>query len=70
MHSLIGIEHVSIVDRGPVLAALDAFALGLDFADALHLARSSRAIAFLTFDLRLAKRANGVTMTPHLELLA
>jgi predicted nucleic acid-binding protein len=35
--------------------ALDAYAQGLDFADALHLARSSRATAFLTFDRRLAK---------------
>ena len=70
MRSLISIEHVSIEDRGAVLAALDGFAQGLDFADALHIARSSRASAFLTFDRRLAKRAHGLAMIPPVELLA
>jgi predicted nucleic acid-binding protein len=66
---LVGIEHVSIEDRGAVLAALDGFAQGLDFADALHLARSSRAAAFLTFDRRLAKRAKSLSVTPPVEIL-
>jgi predicted nucleic-acid-binding protein len=70
LQALVGIEHISIEDRGAVLVALDGFAQGLDFADALHLARSSRDTAFLTFDRRLAKRANAVTMTPPVELLA
>jgi predicted nucleic-acid-binding protein len=70
MRALISIEHVSIEDRGAVLAALDGFAQGLDFADALHLARSSRAAVFLTFDRRLAKRAKSLSLTPPVELLA
>ena len=70
MRSLISIEHVSIEDRGAVIAALDGFAQGLDFADALHLARSSRAAAFLTFDRRLAKRAKILSGTPPVELLS
>jgi predicted nucleic-acid-binding protein len=70
IHALASMEQVSIEDRGAVLVALDAFIQGLDFADALHLARSSRASAFLTFDRRLAKRANRLTMTPPVELLA
>ena len=70
IRALASMEQVSIEDRGAVLVALDAFIQGLDFADALHLARSSRASAFLTFDRRLAKRANQLTMTPPVELLA
>ena len=70
MRYLVSIEHVSIEDRGAVLAALDGFARGLDFADALHLARSSRAAAFLTFDRRLAKRAKSLSVTPPVELLS
>jgi predicted nucleic-acid-binding protein len=70
MRALAGIEHVSIEDRGSVLVALDAFVRGLDFADALHLARSSRASVFLTFDRRLARRANGLGMAPRVERLA
>jgi predicted nucleic-acid-binding protein len=68
--ALASIEHVSIEDRNAVLAAIDGFAQGLDFADALHLARSSRAAAFLTFDRRLAKRAKDLSITPPVELLA
>jgi predicted nucleic-acid-binding protein len=70
MRALTSIEHVSIEDRSAVLAALDGFAQGLDFADALHLARSSRATVFLTFDRRLAKRAKSLSVTPPVELLA
>lgn len=69
MRALAGIEHVTIEDRGAVLAALDGFAKGLDFADALHVARSSRATAFSTFDDRLARRAKRLALTPPVELL-
>jgi predicted nucleic-acid-binding protein len=69
MRALVGIEHITLEDRSAVLVALDAFGRGLDFADALHLARSSRATAFATFDQRLAKRARGLALTPPVELL-
>ena len=52
-----------------VLVALDAFDKGLDFADALHLARSYRASGFATFDQRLSKRAKAFALTPKVELL-
>ncbi len=67
--ALAGIEHISIEDRGAVIAALDAHEQGLDFADALHLAQSARGSAFVTFDQRLAKRAHGLGLTPEVELL-
>ena len=70
LRGLAGIQHVTLEDRDAVLAAVDAFDKGLDFADALHLARSSRASGFATFDRRLEKRAKGLALTPPVELLA
>lgn len=70
MRALAGIEHVTIEDRDAVLAALAAFEAGLDFADALHVARSTRASAFATFDRQLARRAKALGTLPEVELLA
>ena len=47
----------------------EALEKGLDFADALHLARGARAAAFRTFDRRLAKRARALRLEPRVELL-
>ena len=69
LRSLSSIEHITLEDRSAVLMALDAFDKGLDFADALHMARSSRASGFATFDKRLAKRAKGLALSPPVELL-
>ena len=66
---LSSIEHITLEDRGAVLMALDAFDQGLDFADVLHMARSSRASGFATFDRRLAKRAKDLALSPPVELL-
>ena len=70
LRALAGIEHITLEDRDAVLVAVDAFDKGLDVADALHMARSSRASGFATFDRRLAKRAKGLALTPPVELLA
>ena len=69
LRALAGIEHVTLEDRDAVLTAIGAMERGLDFADALHLARSSRTTAFATFDRRLAKRAISLALTPPVELL-
>ena len=69
LRALTSLEHVTFEDRDAVLQAVDAFDKGLDFADALHLARSSRAAAFVTFDHRLAKRAKGLALAPPVVLL-
>jgi predicted nucleic-acid-binding protein len=69
LRALASIEHITLEDRDAVLVAVDAFDKGLDFADALHLARGSRASAFATFDQRLAKRAKALALTPPVELL-
>lgn len=70
LRALASIEHVTLEDRDAVLMAVEAFDKGLDFADALHLARSSRASAFATFDQRLAKRAKSLGLAPPVELLS
>lgn len=69
MHALAGIEHVTIEDRDAVLAAVDGFAAGMDFADALHVSRSGRAAVFATFDKELTKRAKALELGPPVELL-
>ena len=70
LRALSGIEHIALEDRDAVLSALEAFDAGLDFADALHLARSSRAATFCTFDKALAKRARARGLLPAVELLS
>ena len=69
LRALASIEHISLEDRDAVLVAIDGFDKGLDFADALHIARSSRVSTFATFDQRLAKRAKRLTLSPPVELL-
>ena len=70
LRALAGMEHITVEDRNAVLAALDGFDKGLDFADALHLSRSSRCAEFTTFDRRLAKRARSLGLSPPVVLLA
>ncbi len=48
---------VSVGEAFAVRQAFEGARLGLDFADALHLALASPCEAFVTFDKRLAKRA-------------
>jgi predicted nucleic-acid-binding protein len=67
--ALAGVAHVSLEDRDAVLAAVEAHAQGMDFADALHLARSSRASCFVTFDQRLARRAATLKVAPPVEVV-
>lgn len=52
--------NVVVEDRARVLAALQAFEQGLDFADALHLSRAASCTALLTFDKRFIKRASSL----------
>lgn len=65
--SLCGLENVQIEDRGIVLAALTAYQKGLDFADALHLARADFCSSFLSFDQRLKERAKTAGLSPAVE---
>ena len=69
LRALSGVEHITLEDRSAVLSAMDLHAAGLDFADALHLVRSQKASAFVTFDGRLARRASGRDGLVEIELL-
>ncbi len=66
--ALCGLENVTLEDRERVLAALAAYNQGLDFADALHLARSTHCRAFLSFDQRLQKRSKVAGLSPVVEM--
>ena len=69
LRALASIPHVTLEDRDSVLLALDAFDKGLDFADALHVVRASRASSFVTFDRRLVKRAQSLGLPVPVEPL-
>lgn len=69
MRALTSIPHVAVEDRAAVLTAIDGFERGLDFADALHVARSARSTGFVTFDARLARRAGKLGSQWPVELL-
>ena len=57
INGLLGLPHVQTDDLACAAQALDDFAAGLDFADALHLAFAGEADSFATFDRALARRA-------------
>lgn len=64
VQDLLGLPTVHVEDARAVQQALDWFAAGLDFADALHLASRDRAEAFVTFDGNFRKRAGRLTKVP------
>ncbi len=59
LRGLGGLAGVSIEEPAEIAQALDAMIAGLDFADALHLARSSHCSAFVTFDKKIVRRSKG-----------
>ncbi|MFN3855061.1 MAG: type II toxin-antitoxin system VapC family toxin [Phreatobacter sp.] len=50
-------ERVVVEDPARVRAAIEGYRVGLDFADALHVAGAADAEAFATFDRALARAA-------------
>lgn len=65
---LLGYPRLQVEDRDAVLRALAFFEIGMDFADALHLASVGDAHRFVTFDRELVKaaRRSEVGSTVHL----
>lgn len=57
--ALAGLPGVTIEEPALLAVALDWMGGGMDFADALHLAKSAGCDAFLSFDRKLAKIAAG-----------
>jgi predicted nucleic acid-binding protein len=66
---LLGLQSLTVEGESAVLRALGWYRQGLDFADALHLASSSAAERFVTFDRRLARTANKVRASPEVDLV-
>lgn len=64
IRALLSLERVVAEDEATLFAALDSHAKGMDFADALHLASSSRADSFVTFDSAFQTRAKKLTLQP------
>jgi predicted nucleic-acid-binding protein len=67
--TLLGLPNLVLEDRMAVIKARSWRAQGMDFADALHLASSSDAERFVTFDRPLAKIA-GRLAAGTVQLLA
>lgn len=56
---LCGLPNVILAHPHRMMAALDWYADGMDFADALHLAASQDCREFLTFDRKMIAKAKG-----------
>jgi predicted nucleic-acid-binding protein len=56
-----GLPRVTLEDPALAAKALDWTRRGLDFADALHLAKAGDCEAFVSFDQRLAAAANALS---------
>jgi len=59
-----GLPGMTVEDPVQLATALDWLESGMDFADALHLARSSHCSAFVTFDQRFARGAKALKTIP------
>ncbi|MBL8378982.1 MAG: type II toxin-antitoxin system VapC family toxin [Burkholderiales bacterium] len=55
--SLFELENIEAAEPTLITRALDAYAAGIDFADALHAKQRAPGETFATFDKALAKRA-------------
>ena len=64
LRAFLGLPQVTVEDETAVARALDAYAAGLDFADALHLASASAASRFASFDRDLQRRAGKRGLSP------
>lgn len=55
LRALAGLPDVTVEDASMVARAMDWADVGMDFADALHLAASAECSRFVTFDKRFAR---------------
>ncbi len=64
LRALAGLPGVSVEDAELVAKAMDWAEVGMDFADALHLAATAECKGFLTFDKRLAQSGTRLSSIP------
>lgn len=60
LKAFVSLETVHAEDIDEMIIALDAYAKGMDLADAMHLAQSSSAQIFATFDKSLQRSAKRI----------
>jgi predicted nucleic-acid-binding protein len=65
MQLLLGLRNFRPPQADAVRTALRAYAQGVDFADALHLALSAGDDAFMSFDKAFARKAARLGVTPR-----
>jgi predicted nucleic-acid-binding protein len=67
LKAFVGLDNVNIEDEALVAQAFDWAEHGMDFADALHLAKAPNCEAFVSFDRNLAKMARRLGAIPVRE---
>ncbi len=67
--ALLGLLHVTIEEKALVIGVLAKYEGGMDFADALHVAKAQHCQAFVTFDQKLANKSNQYQDDVEIELL-
>lgn len=67
---LLGLAHLRVEDALQVAQAVRWHEQGMDFADAVHLASSGNAAELVTFDPKLASRAEKIQGLPPVRLLS
>jgi predicted nucleic acid-binding protein len=65
LRAFAGLPRVRLEDPADAAKALEWMAEGMDFADALHLAKAEGCEAFVSFDRRLAAAAGGSAPEPR-----
>jgi len=66
---LLKLPNVVIEDLENMILALHWYGLGMDFADALHLAGSLQTERFVTFDKRMVNKADAINVNQMVSLL-
>jgi len=64
LRNLAGLPGITVEWPGALAIALDWMDEGMDFADAMHLAKAEGCDAFLSFDRKLGKIASGRSSVP------
>ena len=69
LQHLVGLPNVTIEVWEIVVDAIAGYRVGLDFADALHLAAAGACEEFVSFDVKLAKSAAKLKLKPDVALV-
>jgi predicted nucleic-acid-binding protein len=64
LRNLVALDSLLLEDEQAVASAVEYYGQGLEFADAMHLVAARDYDRFLTFDDKLAKRANKLGLVP------